>query len=110
MSSARKYRGRNRGNGRSSFQKRPLFFRPRLEILEDRCVPSTVNTWVAPGPDGFWNVDSNWSLSHVPNSTEIATFGPISKAVCFIDAPAAGTNTSSGINITADYPNIIVDS
>jgi len=54
----------------------PLF-RPRLEVLEDRCVPSTNNIWTSTGVDNLWNDPSNWSLGHVPNSTEVAFFDSI---------------------------------
>jgi hypothetical protein len=41
-------------------------FRPRLESLEDRVVPSTV-TWINSG-DGDWNVGSNWSSGAKPGT------------------------------------------
>src|SRR5262249_21065474 len=78
--------------------------------LEDRWLPSTINTWVAPGSSGNWNTAANWSLGHVPTSTEVATFDASSAAVCTIDAPAMGTNTVSGINITSGYAGPIQDS
>jgi hypothetical protein len=46
MFDARKLRKSNQGY-RPKFQKSRSLFRPRLEVLEDRCLPSTVNTWVA---------------------------------------------------------------
>src|SRR2546421_5598340 len=102
MFSARKTRGRNRGKHRCLYQKKRSFFRPRLEALEDRCVPATVNTWVAAGMFGNWNNAANWSQARVPNSTDIATFNNSSAAVCVIDFTVSG-NTASGINITPVY-------
>src|SRR5437899_4069215 len=102
MSSASKLRGK-RVRHRRLFQKERFFIRPRLEVLEDRRLPSAVNTWVAPGSSGNWNTEANWSLNHVPTSTEVATFDGSSAAVCTIDAPAMGTNAVSGINITSSY-------
>jgi len=84
-------------------------FRPLLEVLEDRCVPATVNTWSAADAIGTWNTAANWSLGHVPTSSEIATFDASSTAFCIIDAPAMGTNTVSGINMTATYAAGITD-
>jgi hypothetical protein len=51
--------------------RRPLpaaAFRPRLEALEDRVVPSTV-TWVHPG-DGDWSVGANWSTGATPGTND----------------------------------------
>jgi autotransporter-associated beta strand protein len=84
-------------------------YRPRLEALEDRWLPSSINTWVAPGSSGNWNAAANWSLGHVPTTTEIATFDASSTTVCTIDAPPNGTNTVSGINITSGYTGSIQD-
>ena len=104
MFSARKPCGGNRAKHRSILQKSRSFFRPRLEVLEDRCVPATINTWAAPiGPPSNWNNSVNWSLGHVPTGSEIATFNSTSQTFCLIDAPVAGTNAVSGINITLQY-------
>src|SRR5216683_8397442 len=85
-------------------------FRPLLEVLEDRCVPATANVWSAPvGPPTNWNSTANWSLGHVPTSAEIATFDNTSQTACLIDAPVAGTNTVSGIDITSLYGGQIQD-
>src|SRR5262245_24955851 len=55
----------------TSGQQKPYGFRPRLEALEDRCVPSTLNTFALPtagsapsgivdGPDGnLWFTEAN---------------------------------------------------
>ena len=83
------------------------FLRLAVELLECRCLLSTVNTWVASGSSGNWNTASNWSLMHVPDSTEIATFDGSSSAACFIDAPMTGTNSVSGINITLAYATFL---
>ena len=51
--------------------RRPLpaaTFRPRLEALEDRVVPSTV-TWVHSG-DGDWGVGANWSGGTTPGAND----------------------------------------
>ncbi len=41
--------------------------RPRLELLEDRVVPST-DTWISTA-SGSWNIASNWSTGAVPNAS-----------------------------------------
>src|SRR5262245_56680567 len=88
----------SRSNQGASMATKPRF-RPSLEILEDRRVP-TANVWSAlAGPPTNWNNPANWSLGHVPDSTEIATFDGTSQTFCLIDAPAAGTNSVSGIDI-----------
>src|SRR6266851_2664906 len=108
MSSAKKFRTVKQH--RFSFQKPRAPFRPRLEILEDRCLPATANIWAAPaGPPSNWNNPANWSLGHVPDDTEIARFNNASQTFCLIDAPAAGTDTVSGINITSLYAGQIQD-
>ncbi len=110
MFSARKPCGGNRAKHRSILQKSRSFFRPRLEALEDRCIPATINTWAALiGPPSNWNNSVNWSLGHVPTGSEIATFNSTSQTFCFIDAPVAGTNAVSGINITSQYGGQIQD-
>ncbi len=81
-------------------------FRPRLEVLEDRCVPSAVNIWVSTA-NIFWNTPSNWSLGHVPTSNDIAYFDSHSATPCLIDAPAVGPNTVSGIIITFQYTGTV---
>jgi hypothetical protein len=52
-------RGKMPGQSRSTTSR----FQPRLEALEDRCLPSTINVWVAPGPSGNWNISMNWSFT-----------------------------------------------
>jgi hypothetical protein len=44
---------------------------------------------------------------HVPTASEIATFDGTSQASCLLDAPTVGTNTVSGINISAAYNGVI---
>jgi hypothetical protein len=81
-------------------------FRPRLEVLEDRCVPSAVNYWVSAG-DSSWNNTGNWSLGHVPTSNDIAYFDSHSGVPCNIDPPASGQETASGIVITSQYAGTV---
>jgi hypothetical protein len=95
--------------GQSRIGFHPIYFRPRVELLEDRRLPSTVNTWIAIGSSGTWNNPSNWSLGHIPTISEIATFDASSSAVCQIDTPPVGTNMASGINMTAAYGGSIWD-
>jgi len=94
-------------NAQGNMPPRLRFIRPAVELLEDRCLPSSVNTWEAPGASGDWNVSTNWSLMHVPTASEIATFDGTSQASCLLDAPTVGTNTVSGINISAAYNGVI---
>jgi autotransporter-associated beta strand protein len=88
---------RGRGGKPIQSQRTSSPFRPRLEILEDRCLPATVNTWQAIGATTNWNNPANWSLGHVPDSGEIANFMLPGQAPCFIDAPVTGTNAVSGL-------------
>jgi hypothetical protein len=83
-----------------------LFVRPRLEVLENRCLP-TANIWDAVGTIGNWNNPGNWSLVHVPTASETVIFN--SGPSCLIDAPAAGTNTCAGIAINGTYGEQIQD-
>ena len=50
---------------------RSLCARPRLEILEDRCLPAAIS-WLHP-TNGDWDVASNWSLDRVPTSADQVT-------------------------------------
>jgi autotransporter-associated beta strand protein len=78
-------------------------FRPRLEVLEDRCVLSTPNVWQAAGPVGVWSDSLNWSAGHVPNNSEVAVFTNTSQATCIIDVAA----DVSGINIESAHTGAI---
>src|SRR5438093_280664 len=52
--------------------KRPLSFRPCLEVLEDRVTP-TAQTWT--GAAGlFWSDPGNWASGQRPNSGDDLTF------------------------------------
>jgi autotransporter-associated beta strand protein len=84
---------------------RPRRFRPRIEALEERWLPSTLNFWrPGMGSTDMWNTASNWSLGHVPGSTEIATFDGTNTAPSVIDA---GPDTVFGINITSGYTSAV---
>jgi len=83
-----------------------LLIQPRLEVLENRCLP-TVNIWDAVGTIGNWNNPGSWSLVHVPTASESVIFN--SGPSCLIDAPAAGTNTCAGIAINGTYGRQIQD-
>src|SRR5262245_14358433 len=77
-----------RDHSRSGKGPARLLFRPRLEALENRYMPSTINTWISTGVDTLWNDPSNWSLGHVPTSTEVANFNSQSFTPCLIDNSA----------------------
>src|SRR5262245_59460934 len=47
--------------------------RPRVERLEDRCVPALVN-WV--GGSGDWGDAANWSTGARPGPTDDVVIGP----------------------------------
>jgi RHS repeat-associated protein len=66
--------------GGTSGQPQSQRFRPRLEVLEDRTLLSTVS-WSNP-LGGDWNVASNWSAGRLPGATDdvvinTAVSGPI---------------------------------
>lgn len=50
--------------------RRPVFFQPRLQHLEDRSLPSTV-TWTGPN-GGDWDTGSNWSTGMKPGAGDDA--------------------------------------
>src|SRR5262249_13641586 len=71
-------------------------FRPLLEALEDRSVPTT-NTWVNPA-GGNWAAATNWSLGHVPTSSEIAVIPDIGTAEAADQTITfTGTGTVAGL-------------
>jgi hypothetical protein len=71
--------------------------RPKLEVLEDRAVPSVENIWVGPS-GGLWSDPANWSLGHTPQSDDLLIFGLIS------DGGLTAANTDS----VDDLPNVSV--
>jgi autotransporter-associated beta strand protein len=78
--------------------------RLQLERLEDRCLLSINNIWVA-AASGAWNTATNWSQGHVPIVGEIAVFdGLSSNQACTIDA---GSDTCDGILINSNYTGLI---
>src|SRR5947209_8067967 len=80
-------------------------FCPRLEVLEDRTIPSVTNVWSATGiSDHNWNTGTNWSRGHAPMLGEIATFNSSSLENCTINA---GVNRCDGINIASTYTGTI---
>jgi autotransporter-associated beta strand protein len=86
-----------------------MSFRPRLEALEDRTVPSVVNSWNAlSSSDHNWNTGSNWSLGHTPKAGEIATFDLTSVENCTINS-GVSVNQCDGINIAATYTGTITE-
>jgi hypothetical protein len=48
--------------------------RLKLEMLEDRTVPSQENVWVGPA-GGLWSDPANWSLGHTPQPLDLLIFG-----------------------------------
>jgi autotransporter-associated beta strand protein len=77
-------------------------YRPVLEYLEQRWLPSTNNFWID-GVAGNWNTAGNWSLGHVPTLGEIAVF-TVAQGNCTIDS---GTDTCDGVNVQAIYMGAI---
>ena len=60
-----------RSNGKCAPRKqRPACFRPRLDLLEDRTLPSTV-TWIN-AAGGDWDTPANWDANRVPNLADDA--------------------------------------
>jgi hypothetical protein len=50
----------------------------------------TANVWSA-AANSTWNVNGNWSLGHIPTSTEVAFFGAVSTKNCTVDTtPSTG--------------------
>ena len=56
-------------------RRRVRLFRPLLELLEERTLPSTV-TWIST-KDGFWDVPTNWQddqgVNRIPTSADNVT-------------------------------------
>src|SRR5947207_4208987 len=48
-----------------------VFFRPRLENLEDRLSPAA-HTWSPTAVSGLWNNPANWSVGGAPTPGETA--------------------------------------
>ncbi len=71
--------------------------RPRLETLEDRCVPSTIDTWIGPN-GGKWSVGANWSTGVAPNDNN-GTVWTVQFGSTF-----GGTNTNSVDDIGTPNP------
>jgi len=94
----------------SPASRKPRMFRPSLEMLEGRCVP-TIYYWVLGGDTaGDWNVQANWRDSFgqngVPGADDSAVFLPIG------DEGTAPANVNVGvtiarINITSSYTRTI---
>jgi fibronectin-binding autotransporter adhesin len=74
-----------RSAGRARFLA-STWFRPRLEILEDRTLLAAVS-WVAP-VSGFWDVGSNWSTGQVPGSGDDVAINQPGVTVTVRDAEA----------------------
>jgi hypothetical protein len=87
------------GNRRQRSPRRftPPFFRPRLEALEDRCVPATlsVNAFSLTGTEGG---STNFPVGSVVDSDTTVTQANIGATVDWGDgtAPTAGTVTPTG--------------
>ncbi len=87
--------------------------KPTLELLEERLAPTgTPNYWKAPagsGP-GDWGLAANWSLGHVPNSTEDATFdGRSQRSATILSGEQGIAGNVAGIMITGAYKGAIND-
>jgi len=68
------------------------FFRPMLEILEDRTLLSV--SWIST-QSGFWDVGSNWSTGQAPTASDDVTINQPGVTVTVRDAEAAGTLSGS---------------
>jgi RHS repeat-associated protein len=72
---------------------KPSFFRPTLELLEDRTLLTAV-FWTST-QSGFWDVGSNWSTGKVPTASDDVTINQPGVTVTVRDAEAAGTLSGS---------------
>jgi len=68
------------------------FFRPMLEILEDRTLLSV--SWIST-QSGFWDVGSNWSTGQAPTASDDVTINQPGVTVTVRNAAAAGTLSGS---------------
>src|SRR5579875_3220963 len=75
---------------------KPSFFRPTLELLEDRTLLSQVSQvfWTST-QSGFWDVGSNWNTGKVPTASDDVTINQPGVTVTVRDAEAAGTLSGS---------------
>src|SRR5262245_14993259 len=87
----------SRHRGRPSGRPAP-HFRPWLERLEDRTVPSAVN-WI--GGSGDWNDASHWDTGQVPTATDDAVISVASVTVTHsLGADAVNSLSASGGTFT----------
>src|SRR5262245_48927314 len=75
---------RSRGRDKAQNRHRPGYkrFRPALELLEDRTLPSVVN-WTNPN-GGDWDTPGNWSSGSVPGAADDAVINISLVAGAFI--------------------------
>jgi autotransporter-associated beta strand protein len=62
----RSLKSKKRGAG---ITQRHALFRPRLELLEERCVPAT-HIWTGAASDGLWSTAHNWEGDSQPATAE----------------------------------------
>src|SRR5262249_19378104 len=67
------------------------YFRPRLELLEARTLPSMV-TWINPA-GGDWDTGSNWDANRVPNASDDAVLSLL--GITVTHSTAASDSVSS---------------
>jgi hypothetical protein len=71
---------------------RASFFRPALELLEQRVVLSTVQ-WIN-SSSGYWDIASNWSTGQVPGSADNVVINQAGVTITFL----TGTDSINSIN------------
>src|SRR5262245_51724871 len=94
----------SRRGRRAERRPRAAWFRPRLEYLEDRTLPSTVN-WV--GGSGDWSVANNWTdastlTHHVPTASDDAVINVANITVTH----STGTDQVQSVTISTGTLNL----
>jgi hypothetical protein len=78
--------------------------RPRLEALEERWCPATID-W-AGGTSGDWTLGANWAGGNAPGASDVAHFAS-GKPDCFI--PAGSNISVGGLNMDSGYGNLTLN-
>src|SRR5258708_17860952 len=92
-----------RARAKAAVRRRSKFFRPWMEVLEDRTVPSTVN-WIN-SAGGDWDTASNWldsstNTNHTPGTIDDAVINTSGITVTHSSTSSVHNFTLSGATLS----------